>query len=217
MPTIVPIADCAGRRPRGSFGPVYTQACARAHAPSTVVPRAASGAPTLSVASTRTGPKSSAIITAPGEKCGLGIPAQMEADCRDGSHTRRNRAQIPTKSAQKCRGSALIGQPARFPDRTGQGCGVIGRIVTSARGSPALTALGLRTLQRRCRAVLRRRLLVCVRPKREHSPPERDHVVAEQFRFAGAAADARTPPAIARLEGVDHDVAVHERCVRRPV
>ncbi len=26
----------------------------------------------LSVASTRTGPKSSAIITAPGEKCGLG-------------------------------------------------------------------------------------------------------------------------------------------------
>ena len=45
--------------PRGSFGPV------RARAPSTVVPAM------LSVASTRTGPKSSAIITAPGEKCGL--------------------------------------------------------------------------------------------------------------------------------------------------
>ena len=45
--------------PRGSFGPV------RAHAPSTVVPAM------LSVASTPTGPKSSAIITAPGEKCGL--------------------------------------------------------------------------------------------------------------------------------------------------
>ena len=65
MSMIVPIADCAGRalaglpRPRGSFGPV------RARAPSTVVPAM------LSVASTRTGPKSSAIITAPGEKCGL--------------------------------------------------------------------------------------------------------------------------------------------------
>ena len=47
--------------PRGSFGPV------RAHAPSTVGPAM------LSVASTRTGPKSSAIITAPGEKCGLGL------------------------------------------------------------------------------------------------------------------------------------------------
>ena len=45
--------------PRGSFGPVH------AHAPSTVGPAM------LSVASTRTGPKSSAIITAPGEKCGL--------------------------------------------------------------------------------------------------------------------------------------------------
>ena len=45
--------------PRGSFGPV------RAHAPSTVGPAM------LSVASTRTGPNSSAIITAPGEKCGL--------------------------------------------------------------------------------------------------------------------------------------------------
>ena len=68
-------ADCGLRwpRPRGSFGPVYTQACACAHAPSTVVPRAASGAPMLSVASTRTGPKSSAIITAPGEKCGLAV------------------------------------------------------------------------------------------------------------------------------------------------
>ena len=54
-------ADCGLRwpRPRGSFGPV------RAHAPSTVVPAM------LSVASTRTEPKSSAIITAPGEKCGL--------------------------------------------------------------------------------------------------------------------------------------------------
>ena len=54
-------ADCGLRwpRPRGSFGPV------RARAPSTVVPAM------LSVASTRTGPKSSAIITAPGEKCGL--------------------------------------------------------------------------------------------------------------------------------------------------
>ena len=54
-------ADCGLRwpRPRGSFGPV------RAHAPSTVVPAM------LSVPSTRTGPKSSAIITAPGEKCGL--------------------------------------------------------------------------------------------------------------------------------------------------
>ena len=45
--------------PRGSFGPV------RARAPSTVGPAM------LSVASTRTEPKSSAIITAPGEKCGL--------------------------------------------------------------------------------------------------------------------------------------------------
>ena len=53
--------DCGLRwpRPRGSFRPV------RARAPSTVVPA------TLSVASTRTGPKSSAIISAPGEKCGL--------------------------------------------------------------------------------------------------------------------------------------------------
>ena len=32
----------------------------------------------LSVASTRTGPKSSAIITAPGEKCGLGNTVQPE-------------------------------------------------------------------------------------------------------------------------------------------
>ncbi len=55
--------------PRGSFGPVYTRAV-RAHAPSTV------DHAMLSVASTRTcpcvhGAKSSAIITAPGEKCRL--------------------------------------------------------------------------------------------------------------------------------------------------
>ena len=54
--------------PRGSFGPV------RARAPSTVVPAM------LSVASTRTGPKSSATITAPGEKCGLaGRPERMRS------------------------------------------------------------------------------------------------------------------------------------------
>ena len=62
-------ADCGLRwpRPRGSFGPV------RAHAPSTVVPAM------LSVASTRTEPKSSAIITAPGEKCGLGLGVRAAA------------------------------------------------------------------------------------------------------------------------------------------
>ena len=47
-------------RPRRSFRPV------RARAPSTI------GTAMLSVASTRRGRKSSAIIAAPGEKCGLG-------------------------------------------------------------------------------------------------------------------------------------------------
>ena len=71
--------------PRGSFGPVYTRAvytrAVRAHAPSTVGPAM------LSVASTRTcplcttGPKSSAIITAPGEKCGL--VARKRLHCLD--------------------------------------------------------------------------------------------------------------------------------------
>ena len=51
--------------PRGSFGPV------RARAPSTVVPAMLSVASARSKERVRTGPKSSAIITAPGEKCGL--------------------------------------------------------------------------------------------------------------------------------------------------
>ena len=73
MPTIVAVADCAGRALAGLLAPC-THGHVHAHAPSTVGPAM------LSVASTRTcplcttGPKSSAIITAPGEKCGLGGP-----------------------------------------------------------------------------------------------------------------------------------------------
>ena len=80
-------ADCGLRwpRPRRSFGPVYTRARACARAPSSgAFSRGARGAcpsqdwspAMLSVGErdatvVRTEPKSSAIITAPGEKCGL--------------------------------------------------------------------------------------------------------------------------------------------------
>ena len=75
--------DCGLRwpRPRGSFGPV------RARAPSTVVPA------TLSVASTRTGPKSSAIISTPGEKCGLACLAVVR--CQRREHFWRRHGQLP--------------------------------------------------------------------------------------------------------------------------
>ena len=95
-------ADCRLRWPcpRGSFGPVYTRAvytrAVRAHAPSTVGPAM------LSVASTRTcplcttGPKSSAIITAPGEKCGL-LPCRHRGTVSDEEMVARGRIELPTR------------------------------------------------------------------------------------------------------------------------
>ena len=122
-------ANCGLRwpRPRGSFGPVYTQACARARAPSTVVPRAACGAPMLSVASTRTpplreGPKSSAIITAPDEKLSWtlqvhpgGMKIVRSEPTRHDGHNRGSLIadSVPTATARYCR-------PYRS-DRTGKG------------------------------------------------------------------------------------------------
>ena len=87
-------ADCGLRwpRPRGSFGPVYTRARARARAPSTVVPAMLSvGERDASVV--RTGPKSSAIITAPGEKCGL-VPYWL-FPLEDGAHIERHVPALP--------------------------------------------------------------------------------------------------------------------------
>ena len=75
--------------PRGSFGPV------RARAPSTVVPAMLSVASARSKERVRTGPKSSAIITAPGEKCGLVGAALGRRPWRDGSWLAMPRLAVP--------------------------------------------------------------------------------------------------------------------------
>ena len=64
----------------------------------------------LSVASTRTGPKSSAIITAPGEKCGLGFDERIR-----GSHHVYRKRGIPEKmNLQRDDGNAKPYQVRQF-------------------------------------------------------------------------------------------------------
>ena len=97
------LSDCRLRWPREcracaapshrSFGPVRALKRVGARATSTVVPAMLSVASARSKERVRTEPKSSAIIGATGEKCGLGL-GRSDADCRR-STRRFDREQRP--------------------------------------------------------------------------------------------------------------------------
>ena len=90
-------------RPRGSPGPV------RAHAPSNVGPAM------LSVASTRTGPGSSAIIAARGEKCGLVCRLSNAFTLHSCPTANRACAQVPVSTAAHPRLASENASPNGVP------------------------------------------------------------------------------------------------------
>ena len=162
---IVPMADCAGRALAGLLAPCTHGPCThgpcRARAPSTVVPAM------LSVASTRTcplcttGPKSSAIITAPGEKCGLTRISHQVA-CRVTECHLLSIRYLPFSTVvpgTDCPGRALARWGRAAGGAEGAACGALlpacAHMVATPQGVAMLPSLFLRGVSPRAAVFLR--------------------------------------------------------------
>ena len=162
---IVPMADCAGRALAGLLAPCTHGPCThgpcRARAPSTVVPAM------LSVASTRTcplcttGPKSSAIITAPGEKCGLARISHQVA-CRVTECHLLSIRYLPFSTVvpgTDCPGRALARWGRAAGGAEGAACGALlpacAHMVATPQGVAMLPSLFLRGVPPRAAVFLR--------------------------------------------------------------